>query len=238
MKFYIDLHIHSGLSPCGDEDMTPNNIVNMAYIKGLDIIAVTDHNSMENVEAVVEAASNRNILVIPGMEVTTREEIHVLCYFKTLIDGLKFQKEIYKGLPNINNKEDVFGRQIVYDSKDNVKGKIKKLLINSTSYTIEEINQLTLSLNGIMIPAHIDKKSFSILSVLGFIPPNLKISTLEISNKDNFNKIDNLVNLNKYNIIQNSDAHYLQDISEPNFYFDLPEKNIDLVFEMLSSNRL
>ncbi|EOC99840.1 PHP domain-containing protein [Caldisalinibacter kiritimatiensis] len=234
MKFSIDLHIHSGLSPCGDEEMTPNNIVNMAYIKELDIISVTDHNSMENVKAIMQLAEQRDLLVIPGMEVTTKEEIHVLCYFKDLSDGLSFQKLIYNGLPDIENQEDIFGKQIVYDTEDKRIGKIKKFLLNRTCYSIEYIYDLVKQYNGVMVPAHIDKKAYSILSVLGFIPKNLEFNTLEITNKCNLKQLKKLVDLKKYNIIQNSDAHYLKDINEPLHFIDIKEKSIEAVFDFFN----
>lgn len=211
MKFYYDLHIHSDLSPCGHKDMTPNNIVNMAYLKGLNIISVTDHNSIKNVKAVKEVASKVGLEVIPGIEVTSKEEVHVLCYFRNFCDAEVFGDIIYESLPNIKNNKDIFGEQNVYNSKDEIIGQIEKLLISATKYSIEEIYKLTIKHNGIMVPAHINKKSNSILGILGFIPFDLKINFIEVYDKVGINeKI-----INKYKVLRNSDAHHLVDISEP-----------------------
>lgn len=233
MKVSIDLHIHSCLSPCGDTDMTPNNIVNMAYIKELDVISVTDHNSIENVEVIMELGRKRGILVIPGMEVTTKEEIHVLCYFESLEDGLEFQEIIYDSLPNIPNRPEIFGRQLICDIQDNIKGEVTKLLLNGTSYSISQINNFTRHFNGVMIPAHVDKKSFSILSTLGFIPEDLKLKTLEVSTNFDTEKLKNHIDVNRYSFIRNSDAHYLKDINEPVFYLDIKTKTVKSVIDCL-----
>jgi len=210
MKFYYDLHIHSDLSPCGNHDMTPNNIVNMAYIKGLNIISVTDHNTVKNFPAIREIGENLGIEVIPGIEVTTREEVHVLCYFKNYIDAEKFGNIIYESLPDIKNNTLIFGDQNIYNSDDEITGSLSKLLINASKYTIDEIYYMAHEHNGIMVPAHINKKSNSILGVLGFIPFNLKIDFVEIFSKAD---IDERL-IKKYYILKNSDAHQLIDISE------------------------
>ena len=210
MKFYYDLHIHSDLSPCGNHDMTPNNIVNMAYIKGLNIISVTDHNTARNFPAMREIGEKLKIEVIPGIEVTTREEVHVLCYFKNYIDAEKFGNIIYESLPDIKNNTLIFGDQNIYNSDDEITGSLSKLLINASKYTIDEIYYMAHEHNGIMVPAHINKKSNSILGVLGFIPLNLKIDFVEIFSKAD---IDGML-IKKYYVLKNSDAHQLIDISE------------------------
>lgn len=233
MKLNIDLHIHSCLSPCADDEMTPNNIVNMAYIKGLDVIGITDHNSMENVEAIIKVAKQRNILVVPGIEVTTKEEIHVLCYFNNLSDGIRFQEIIYEGLPNIKNRSELFGKQLKLDEHDNLMEEIENFLLSSTKYSISEINKIVSSFDGIMIPAHVDKKSYSVLSNLGFIPNDLYIKTLEVSNNCDINILGKYIDLSKYNIIKNSDAHFLKDINEPFFFLHPEEKTIESVISYL-----
>ncbi|WP_427338958.1 PHP domain-containing protein [Caloranaerobacter sp. DY30410] len=236
MRFSYDLHIHSALSPCGDEDMTPNNIVNMAYIKGLDIISVTDHNTMGNVESIMKVAKKRDILVIPGIEVTTKEEVHVLCYFRNIEDGIEFQDFIYRGLPDIKNNKKFFGNQLLMDENDNIIGEVEKFLLNSTKYTIKEINNLVNRLNGVLVPAHIDKKSYSILMNLGFIPDELNVKTVEVSKNYSSQSIKNLINLERYNLIKNSDAHYLGDINEPVMFLDIEKKDINSLVEYLSKS--
>ncbi|KPU27839.1 phosphoesterase [Caloranaerobacter sp. TR13] len=236
MRLTYDLHIHSALSPCGDEDMTPNNIVNMAYIKGLDIISVTDHNTVQNVEVIMKVAKKRDILVIPGIEVTTKEEVHILCYFRNTEDSKEFQDFIYRGLPNIKNNEKLFGRQLLMDENDNIIGKVDKFLLNSTKYTIKEINDLVNRLNGALVPAHVDKKSYSILANLGFIPNELNIKTVEVSS-NYFSLSTKILNsLNGYNILKNSDAHYLGDINEPVMFLDLEKKDINSLIEYLNKS--
>lgn len=221
MKVAYDLHIHSALSPCGDNDMTPNNIVNMAHLKGLDVIAITDHNSMLNVMPTIEVASRKGILVVPGMEVTTREEVHILCYFSTIRDGMSFQDIIYDSLPNIINKENIFGEQLILDKEDNISGKVKRMLLSSSKYTLEEIFQLVKEHNGAFVPAHVDKKSFSIMSTLGFVPETIDVKTIEAFNLNKLKHMKEVISLDKFKIIKNSDAHYLADINEAYNYLNL-----------------
>jgi PHP family Zn ribbon phosphoesterase len=235
MKIAYDLHIHSALSPCGDNDMTPNNIVNMSFIKGLKLISITDHNSMLNVLPAIQVARKYDILVIPGIEVTTREEIHVLCYFSDLSEGMRFQDLIYESLPDIDNREDLFGSQLIFNNNDEVTGRLKKLLLNSTNYTIEEIYELVERYNGVMIPAHIDKSSYSIISSLGFIPDSLKVRSIEVYNKSRFEKLNSFISTNKYKIINNSDAHYLTDIKEPVSFLNIEALTTEAVISYLNS---
>lgn len=211
MKYFYDLHIHSDLSPCGNSDMTPNNIVNMAYIKGLNIISVTDHNTVKNFPAVCSVAQGLGIEAVPGMEVTTREEVHVLCYFRTYEDAEKFGDLIYESLPEIENNPLLFGEQNIYNSDDEITGSLNKLLINASRYSIDEVYQLVQRYHGVSVPAHINKKSNGVLGILGFIPINLEFKFVEIYSKA---EIDERL-IKRYNVLRNSDAHNLPDISEP-----------------------
>lgn len=226
MKIYYDLHIHSSLSPCGDEDMTPNNIVNMSVLKGLDIISVTDHNNTNNLQAVFKVAKKTGLMFLPGIEVNTKEEVHALCYFRELDPALEFGKIIYESLPRVKNKPGIFGEQLIYDSEDNIVGEVEKLLINSSKYSLNELFFIIKEYKGVLIPAHINKKTNSILSVLGFIPPNLKIDVIEVNDKNY-----NIKMYEKYKIINNSDAHQLIDISERINYLEL--NNIDEIYDFL-----
>jgi PHP family Zn ribbon phosphoesterase len=227
MKFYYDLHIHSDLSPCSSRDMTPNNIINMSLIKELDIIAVTDHNSAENLRAVTEVGKKTGIKVIPGLEVTTREEVHVLCYFKELDKAEEFGRAIYDSLPPVKNNPEIFGEQNIYNSKDEIRAVLDKLLINACKYTIEDIYSMVKEYNGVMIPAHINKMTNGLLGVLGFMPLNLKIDFVEVYPKL---PIDHKIT-EKYKVLKNSDAHQLIDISEAVNYFEL--NNVDDVYSFL-----
>ncbi len=222
MKFAIDLHIHSILSPCGDEDMTPNNIVNMALIKGLDIIAITDHNSCKNIPAIMEVAKKLGIMAIPGMEVQTKEEVHIICLFKSLEAAMKFDEIVYNCLPDIPNSENVFGKQLIMNSEDMIIGKEEKLLLSSCALSVNDVFILVRGLGGICIPAHVDRTAYSIITNLGFIPPSLKVKTVEFSKKDTpENILRKFPFLKKYNYIVSSDAHYLWDINERECFIDM-----------------
>jgi len=225
VKCYYDLHIHTGLSPCADKDMSPNNIVNMALLKGLDIIAITDHNSIKNVKVVLEIAEATSIIVIPGIEVETLEGIHVLCYFRKLSDLERFAEEVDKALPNILNKEEIFGEQFIYNENDYVVNKEMKMLSSSTSLNINEVVNLVHIYKGLVIPAHIDRYSNSIITVLGFIPPDLPIDGVEISKQANSH-----INL-EYKVICNSDAHFLGNINERINYLELKDKSVTAFFD-------
>ena len=221
MKCFYDLHIHSALSPCGDIDMTPNNIANMAYIKGLDFIALTDHNSILNIQAILKCSESLPLEIIPGMEIESSEEVHVLTLFPTLDDAQNAYEEVKKNQLGIKNKPEIFGKQIIYDEYDQIKGVEEELLVNATKLSIKKIKEMVESYNGIAIPAHIDRNSYSVLSNLGNIP-DIGFNTVEISKNAHFNEFSYL----NLNIIRNSDAHYLEDISERENFIELEEKSI------------
>lgn len=221
MSYYYDMHIHSALSPCGDKDMTPNNIVNMSIIKGLDIIAVTDHNTCGNVRAVMAAAAGQ-ITVVPGIEVETAEEVHVVCYFPD-IDAAEAMAAVVKAhLPPIANRSDIFGNQYYMDAEDNVIGEEETLLVSATTLDILSVFELAKQFGGVAIPAHIDRSSYSVLANLGAIPPDLPVSALEITRR---NRAKMEAEYAKYTILTNSDAHYLEDIAEPEYQLLLLSKN-------------
>ena len=229
MELYYDLHIHSALSPCGDNDMTPNNIVNMSIIKGLDIIAVTDHNSCGNVRAVMKAAGDK-LLVIPGMEVETSEEIHVVCYFKNIEDAEKMWEIVKSHMNNIKNREEIYGEQLYMNEFDEVTAKEELLLVSATTMSIYEVIKYAKDCGGIAVPAHIDRSSYSVLANLGTVPEDLNINALEITKK-NREKLES--EYKNYRIISNSDAHYLEDISEPEFTINIMSKTAENVLRYL-----
>ncbi len=215
IPLYYDLHLHSCLSPCGDDDMTPSNIVGMAAIKGLNVIALTDHNTCLNCPAAIRHGQEYGVTVIPGMELTTSEEVHVVCLFSALENALAFSEYVYEHLPPIKNKEAIFGKQQVMDEQDREVRRLEKLLINATDISFDYVNDLTADYHGIAFPAHLDKSSTSLLSNLGFIPPDSKFRCAEV--KD-LTKLHQLKKANPYlencRIVSNSDAHYLWDIHE------------------------
>lgn len=236
MKIAVDFHIHSGLSPCADDDMTPNNIINLALLKGLDAIAITDHNCTGNLNAFLKVAQGKNLLCIPGIEVTTKEEVHLLALFKNLSQAQDFQKIIDAALPKINNNTGLFGCQLIYDESDNVVKNHDILLINAINLSIEETISEIKKLQGLPIPAHIDRNSFSILSNLGFISPELGITTVEISRGGDFSALKRVhPYLERYNRIYSSDAHYLGDILEREFFIEVGDLSIDAIFDKLSN---
>lgn len=227
MKVYYDFHNHTGLSPCADNEMTPNNIVNMASLLELDCIAITDHNSYLNVEAVIECAKDTDLIVIPGMEVETSEEIHVICLFANIPEIIEFGKIIEQRLNKIKNKVEVFGEQIIFDSEDNQIGTYENLLVTSTGIDIYELFQIIKNYDAIAIPAHIDRNSYSVISNLGFIPHDLDLNVVEFSrNADAESFLHKMKKFDKRNFkfIVSSDTHYLENMQEAKNYFEFDNK--------------
>ena len=213
---YYDFHIHSALSPCGDKDMTPNNIVNMAAIIGLDAIAISDHNSVGNVRSAMKVGEQVGVKVLAGMEVETAEEIHILTLYNSIEAAEEVAKAVYNALPDIKNRPEIFGNQYYMDEEDNIVGEEEKLLISPTTIQVEDLLTLVKSVGGIYFPAHVDRHSYSILTNLGFIPEELDIDGIEISKKvgDVEAYLGSRPDLKKYRVLRNSDAHYLTDIAE------------------------
>lgn len=233
-KLFYDLHIHSCLSPCGDLDMTVNNILNMSILTELDAIALTDHNSCKNCPAFFEAGKDSGKVLIAGMELTTSEEIHVVCLFERLEDAMRFDEYVYERLPDIDNEPEIFGEQVILDCEDNEIGKVKKLLINATNISIEDVGELSKQFNFVAFPAHIDKQSFSILSSLGYIPEEYGFGAFEVKDPA---KIEQLKALHPVLegavIVTDSDAHYLEHISERQNFFEDCEKSVSAVLERI-----
>lgn len=234
-----DLHIHSCLSPCGDEDMTPANIVGMAALKELDVIALTDHNSCKNCPAVKKLGEAMGVLVLPGMELTTEEEVHVVCLFEELSAAMEFDAYVYEHLMPVKNREEIFGRQLIMDEKERILGKPEKLLINSTDIRFDKVFDLTAGYGGIMIPAHIEKNANSLLANLGFVPPDSQFQCFELKNKERLSKVSEAnPYLKDCRMITNSDAHYLQDMNEAVNFLHCREKSVKGVLEALQNVRL
>lgn len=213
-----DLHLHSCLSPCGDGDMTPANIAGMASLNGLEVVALTDHNTARNCPAFLKWTEHYGLIGIPGMELCTAEEVHVLCLFPTLEDALAFDRYVYQHLLPVENKPELFGRQLLMDEEDQVVGEEPLLLISATSIPFGQVYDLTAQYHGIMIPAHLDKSSTSLLSNLGFIPPDSRFTCAELKEMSNLHR---LRAANPYlegcSIVSSSDAHYLEQINQANY---------------------
>ena len=203
-----DLHIHTVLSPCGDLDMSPVNIISEASLKGLDIIGITDHNSTRHCELIKRLAAEKGIYVMQGAEITTKEEVHCLAFFENTDDLIKFQEFLDKNLPDIFNESNKFGDQVQVDEFDIVVYEEKKLLINAISKTFEETESFVHSLNGLFIPAHINRTKNSIYSQLGFLPRNMKADALELSALPSPEKFrEDHPEIKAYPLIRSSDAH-------------------------------
>lgn len=234
MKLYYDFHIHSALSPCGDNDMTPNNLINMSIIKGLDAVALTDHNACENVRAAAAVAGDK-IIFIPGMEVETSEEVHIVTLFPTADAAEEMQRILVDSSPFIPNRPEIFGNQYIMDENDEICGEIDRMLVTASGLDIYTVVAAAKDLDGIAYPAHIDRESYSVLSNLGFIPPDLDISAVEITEKSR-TALEGEYS-NRYNIITSSDAHYLWDISERNHYLEVSDASVRGILNAIS-NRL
>ena len=226
VSFKADLHIHTCLSPCGDLEMSPRNIIQTAKEKGLDIIAITDHNSTRNVKTCMELGKKNNLFVIGGCEINTQEEVHCLAFFADLQVLDEFQQYLDEHLPDIKNDASLFGHQVAVDEFDNIIYEEEKLLIAALDVDLETVAEKVLSMGGVFIPAHIDKSKNSIFSQLGFMPFGLKYSALEVSWRTSVEKfIEKYPKLGKENFIQSSDAHYLEDIGK--VYTELMMEKLD-----------
>jgi len=223
MRIKYDFHIHTALSPCALNEMTPNNIVNMAILNELDAIAVTDHNSGKNLSAVLEVAKQTELIVLPGMEVESREEIHVVCLFSSLSSVYKMQTLVYDHLPKLKNRSKVLGEQLILDVNDEIVAKEDQLLSFASDLSFETILSMTRSIGGIAFPAHIDRPSYSVLSNLGMLPPDADITCLEISQYADYDQYK--LKYPKHFIIQSSDAHELGYIGICNRYMELECEN-------------
>ncbi len=213
-KAFYDFHIHSCLSPCGDDDMTPANIAGMAMLKGLNIVALSDHNSARNCPAFFEACKNMGIVPIAGMEITTLEDIHVLALFESLDSAMEFDSYLSKKRILFENDPEVFGRQLILDADDTVVGEEKYLLVNATEISVDEVGKILKGYSGIALPAHIDKSSNSVVSVLGTVPDSgfTSFELSSISLKEEYAQRFSILK-DKF-LVSNSDAHYLWDINE------------------------
>jgi len=218
-SYYYDLHIHSCLSPCADDDMTPNNIAGMAALKGLNIVALTDHNSCKNCPAFFDACRRQGIIPIAGVELSTAEDIHLVALFPTLEEAMTFDSELEKHLMNIENRAEIFGNQLIMNGDDDIVAEEDKLLISATDLWIGEAVELIRSFGGYVRPAHIDRESNGIVSILGDIPKEYKFSCFEFRDKENIPSYqERFPFIKNESILVCSDAHHLWDISEAENY--------------------
>ena len=223
MRVRYDFHLHSCLSPCGDDDMTPYNLVNMAKLLGYDMIALTDHNSCRNTPAAVRAGRDAGIAVVPGMELCTAEEAHVVCLFPSCEDALAFQGEVEKRKNFVKNQPQIFGRQLVMDHLDQVLGEEEGLLITAAEISVNDVLALARRFRGTAFPAHVDKNAYSVIAALGAIPPEAGFRAAEISPSGALHRLyQSNPELRGMLLLRNSDAHYLENMPEPSAWLDLP----------------
>lgn len=236
MQATYDLHIHSALSPCAEPEMTPNNIVNMAAIKELDFIAICDHNGIANVAPAMAVAIRDQlpVVVIPGIEVQSKEDVHVLCLFKTLEALQGFYDEMIQQIQPIPHNAKRFGDQIQYDENDDVVGNFELSLYASVQLSVDAIIERAIALGGGVIPAHLDRNSYSMIANLGFISPDLPIRAIEFSSAcDPLEFTKRHLYLRRYLTLVNSDAHELVNMSEPVNTIEVTEKTIDGIFKAI-----
>ncbi len=224
-RYYYDFHIHSCLSPCADNDMTPSNIAGMATLAGLNIVALTDHNTVKNCPAFFKAAKANGIIPVAGMELTTAEDIHIVCLFEQLEDALSFGEAVEKRRIRIKNRTDIFGDQFIMDAEDNVIGVEDDLLSNATDISYDEVPSLVENYKGVCFPAHVDRQSNGVIATLGTMPefPFFAIAEFHDLEKQEEYK-------DKYPILKTklltvgSDAHYLWDIRDKSAFFELEDE--------------
>ena len=217
--------IHSCLSPCADNDMTPNNIAGMCALAGLQIAALTDHNSTKNCPAFFEAAKKQGIIPIAGMELTTAEDIHIVCLFEQLEDAMRFGDAVDEKRIRIKNRTDIFGDQIIMDANDEPISIEEDLLPNATMLSLEEVKPLVESFDGVCFPAHVDREANGIIAVLGAFPesPDFRCAELrDFENQEEYQKMYPI--LAEKLLLCGSDAHYLWDIRDAHEYFELEDE--------------
>jgi len=224
-RYYYDFHIHSCLSPCADNDMTPNNIAGMAALAGLQILALTDHNSCKNCPAFFAAAKKQGIIPIAGMELTTAEDIHVVCLFPELEQALAFDQALDAYRILIPNRVDIFGDQLIMDGEDRVIGTVEHLLSNATMLGLDEVAPLVEQFEGICYPAHVDREANGLIATLGTFPEDTGFQIAEMHDGEKQTEYtDRYSALKNVKILISSDAHYLWDIRDKEHYFMLEDE--------------
>lgn len=240
MRVTLDLHIHTLLSPCAGIEMIPINIVNRASELGIDMIAITDHNAVGNVESVIKAATKYapGLKVLPGIEITSKEEVHILGIFPLVESAYKLESIIHSHLINSLGRN-YSSEQLIVDEDANFIRYEEHFLMGATDLSVEEISDLIHLFDGLVIPAHIDRESFGLIYTLGLFPPNLNVDAVEISK---FAKDDTLKSIRRLippdvPILFSSDAHFLSDMVPPRSFLELEEKSFDSLKEVLRSHR-
>lgn len=223
-SYLAELHIHTVVSPCAGIEMIPPLIVQEALNRHINLIAITDHNSTANISAVQKAARDTGLTVLPGMELQTREEVHLLCLFDTLAQSAAWRELVQAHMPPLENNIEFFGEQFVVDETGEFIRRETQLLLTSANLSLQEAVTEVTQLGGLAIPAHVNRQAFSLIANLGFIPPDLPFAALEISRHLSPAEARNkFPQLRLYPLIQNGDVHYLDDFLGVNrFYMAAP----------------
>lgn len=233
-RYRYDLHTHSCLSPCGDNDMTPNNLVNMAALLGCEILAVTDHNTCRNAPAAVRVGEAAGVLVIPGMELCTAEEAHVVCLFEAVEAALAFDEYVAAHTMHIPNRPEIFGEQLILNERDEEIGRIDRLLITATEISVNDVQALVASYGGVAFPAHVDKDAYSVTAALGAIPPEAGFRAAELSGGADRAAVLRLYpELQDMILLRDSDAHYLHLMQENMAQVELPARTAGVLLDVL-----
>ncbi len=222
------MHIHTTLSPCSElGEMTPRAIVRSAIRKGLSMIGICDHNSSRNSEATIRAAEGTGIVVIPGLEITSSEEVHILGLFPSMKEAQLVQDHVYGHLPGVNDEEAI-GYQVVVDEFDMVDDLDQALLIGATTLNIQKVVNLIRDHHGIAVASHVDRSGFGLFSQLGFIPDGLQLDALEISKlTDSDSAREKFSQCTDYALISSSDAHSLADVGTAFTEVEMSEASFD-----------
>lgn len=236
MKYKYDFHIHSCLSPCGDAQMTPANIVNMAKLLELDIIALTDHNSCLNCPSAVSLGENAGIIVVPGMELCTAEEVHIVCLFADVDNALGFSEYVEKHSMIVKNKAGIFGNQTVMNENDEPVREYENLLITASDITVDNVKAKVSAFGGVCYPAHIDRGAYSIISNLGAITREMGFACAEISDNGVYDKLAaDFPVLEQMQIIRSSDAHRLEALCRDAHLIELKNPSAQSVIEFFEN---
>lgn len=223
-QFKADLHTHTVLSPCGSLEMSPQNIVDKAFNEGINLLGITDHNSTLMCRIMQEVATEKGITILTGAEVTTKEEVHCLAFFDNFTALDTFQTYLEQHIAQIKNNPEKFGYQVVVDKNEQIINEVDILLISALDQTIDQVERKVHELNGLFIPAHIDRAANGLISQLGFIPPDLKADALELSKFVTYNEYHKQQpQLSVYTTIQSSDAHFIDNIGDATSTFHMEE---------------
>ncbi len=220
-RFACDLHVHSCLSPCANDDMTPYSIAGMAKLNGLGLVALTDHNTCGNCETFFDACAHYGIVPVPGMELTTAEDIHMICLFPTLEQAQAFDAQVQASRVMIPNRTEVFGNQLRIGKDDGVVGEEPNLLVNATMLTLSDGAALTEQFGGAAYPAHIDRESNGIIAVLGSFPQEPAFAAVEYNDAVNVEAYTGRYNLANRRVVVSSDAHQLWKLADGGFSLEM-----------------